>query len=100
MKKALLIASLLALALAACSKKDPKVEAAEYAQQMRNQDFETIGGLKIAILMKNTNYDLGYSTRLLCVDGTTYVTYGGNITVHLSPEDGKPVACSIEEDAE
>jgi uncharacterized protein YpmB len=95
MNKILFVVMMLAFALGACSKKEvnSEEEKARYTEEMHQKDLETVGGLKISTLMKSTEY---YYVRVLCVDGTSYVTYDKSITPHLSPETGKPIKCEVE----
>lgn len=92
MKKSLLIVSLLAVALAACSKKSdepakPKVEhpAAIAGKQLINV---------MAIQYSYDNQFLQDNIRILCVDGVEFVAYADNIVEHRDPNTGLPTTCT------
>lgn len=98
MKKTLLILSLIALSLAACAKKEEPTKE-ERAVITYQEALTESGTQQISVMaVNNTDGNLGYTTRLLCIDGVTYITYGQNITAHLSPLTGKPVACGTDEE--
>jgi hypothetical protein len=91
MKKSLLILSLLAVALAACSSKEPNTA------KKGDHPVTAAGKQKINVtarMFSGDNDFLNVSVRILCVDGAQFVTFGENITQHLNPTTGLPTACT------
>lgn len=94
MKNSLLILTLLAFALAACSKKsneeqDEYVKRKQEERRLNHADFAHRAAM---------NTEVGYYTLYkFCIDGVTYLAHGQNLILARSAED-KPIECKVDKD--